>query len=231
VCEAPGGVSALVTRWCAEHPTVFNNLNKSNMFTIPLEYGSYYHIFSRGINGCKLFRETANYEHFMRLYAEYINPVAETFAWVLMNNHYHFLVRILDEEEIGFIKPKPEKAHINYPEKKKYKPHQQFGNIFNAYAKAFNSKYNRTGSLFESPFERIPVTEESYLKKLVYYIHQNPVESGICKHMGDYFWSSYQTILSNKSTSLKRERVIGWFGSIEEFIDFHQKDHDFEDLG
>jgi len=201
------------------------------MNTIKLEYGNYYHIFNRGINGCPIFKEKANYEYFLKLYAEYINPVAETFAWVLMKNHYHFLVRILEEEDIDFISPKPSKAQIVYPEKKKYTPHQQFGNLFNAYAKAFNNKYDRTGSLFESPFERIPVTDDNYLKGLVYYIHKNPVESGICDKMDDYQWSSYPAILSGKPTMLKRDKVIGWFGSKEEFINYHKKDQDLGDMG
>jgi len=198
------------------------------MNTIKLEFGNYYHIFNRGINGCSIFKEKANYEYFLKLYAEYINPVADTFAWVLMKNHYHFLVRIFEETEIDFIRSKPSKAHIDYPEKKRYTPHQQFGNLFNAYAKAFNNLYQRTGSLFESPFERILIKDDNYLKGLVYYIHKNPVESGICQNMADYQWSSYQTILSDKPTKLMRDRVIEWFDSVGEFISYHNQDHDLD---
>ncbi len=53
----------------------------------PLEYGKYYHVYNRGINGCELFREKTNYEHFLRLYEKYISSVANTYAWVLMRNH------------------------------------------------------------------------------------------------------------------------------------------------
>ncbi|MEI7726803.1 MAG: hypothetical protein WCK09_16960 [Bacteroidota bacterium] len=53
----------------------------------PLEYDRYYHIYNRGNNGENLFIEPSNYEHFLRLYSEYITPVAETFAWVLIKNH------------------------------------------------------------------------------------------------------------------------------------------------
>src|SRR6056297_2919022 len=69
----------------------------------PIQYGNYYHIYNHGINGETLFRENSNYEHFFRLYEKYIDPVADTFAWVMMPNHFHFLVRIKEEEEIGFI--------------------------------------------------------------------------------------------------------------------------------
>ena len=110
---------------------------------LPLAFDKYYHIYNRGINSANLFRENANYEHFLRLYSEHIEPVAETFAWVLMKNHFHFLVRILASDEIDFIKPKGEKKNIVYPVKKKYNPTQQFGNLFNAYAKAFNKPPRR----------------------------------------------------------------------------------------
>jgi REP element-mobilizing transposase RayT len=195
---------------------------------IPLKYNTYYHIYNRGINGENLFRENTNYEHFLRLYAEHIEPVAETFAWVLMKNHFHLLVKILAEEEIGFIIPKENKKDIIYPVKKKYNPTQQFGNLFNAYAKAYNEKYDRTGGLFESPFRRIPVNNERYFRQLIFYIHNNPVHHGFCECMSDYPWSSYQATLSLKPTKLQREKVIGWFNSKSEFIEFHKQKHDSE---
>ena len=72
----------------------------------PLRHGHFYHIYNRGVNSCGLFREPDNYEHFLGLYDKYISPVAETFAWVLMPNHFHLLVKVKEESEIGFIPPK-----------------------------------------------------------------------------------------------------------------------------
>ena len=78
------------------------------MKNIPLAHGQYYHIYNRGINGCSLFRETTNYEHFLGLYDKYISPVADTYAWVLMGNHFHLLVKIRRQEEISFMSQTPE---------------------------------------------------------------------------------------------------------------------------
>ena len=66
----------------------------------PLENGKYYHIYNRGINSDILFKENDNYEYFLRLYDTHIDPIAETYAWCLMKNHFHFLVRIKDVDEI-----------------------------------------------------------------------------------------------------------------------------------
>ena len=68
--------------------------------TIPLEPGVCYHIYNRGINGETIFREERNYAHFLNLYARHIEPVAETFAYCLLCNHFHLLVRIKETFEV-----------------------------------------------------------------------------------------------------------------------------------
>ena len=60
----------------------------------PLEHGQYYHIYNRGNNRENIFVENRNYRHFLKLYAKHITPVADTYAYCLLRNHYHFLVRI-----------------------------------------------------------------------------------------------------------------------------------------
>jgi putative transposase len=65
----------------------------------PLEYGQYYHIYNRGNNGENLFFEERNYPYFLKLYAHHILPVANTYAYCLLRNHFHALVRIRTEEE------------------------------------------------------------------------------------------------------------------------------------
>ena len=63
-----------------------------------LEFGNYYHIYNHGVGGRDLFKKTDNYEYFLDLYEKYISPIAETYAWVLMHNHFHLLVRIKEED-------------------------------------------------------------------------------------------------------------------------------------
>ncbi|NDP26656.1 MAG: hypothetical protein GZ087_04410 [Flavobacterium sp.] len=174
----------------------------------PLEIGKYYHIYNRGINGEKLFKEPLNYEHFLNLYDYHIAPIAETFAWCLMNNHFHFLVRIKEIEEIT--------------SEKKIPASKSFSNLFNAYTKAINKRYNRHGSLFERPFRRKTIDNNSYFQNVIVYIHNNPVHHTICNHPIEYPWSSYITCLSDKSTKLKRKEVIELFDDIENFKYVHQ---------
>ena len=68
--------------------------------TEQLEYEKYYHIYNCGINGCNLFNEAGNYTYFLNLYNKYLSPIADTYAWVLMPNHFHLLVKIKCEVDI-----------------------------------------------------------------------------------------------------------------------------------
>jgi len=156
---------------------------------IKLEPGSFYHIYNRGNNSCDLFREKTNYEHFLRLCDKHISPVAEIIAWVLMRNHFHFLVYIRSSlnqpNPQGFKNPEGLVDLTDKPIS------QQFSNLFNAYTKAINKKYHRTGSLFEHPFRRKIIEDERYLELVIDYIHNNPVHHGFCNHPSEYPWSSY----------------------------------------
>ena len=185
---------------------------------VPLEPGNFYHIYNRGINGCPIFKESTNYEHFLGLYDKYISTVAHTFAWVLMGNHFHLLVRIINPEGFENLQGLNADKRIN----------QQFSNLFNAYTKAFNKKYNRTGSLFEHTFKRKPINKEAYLKQVILYIHNNPVHHGFCSHPVEYPWSSYLSCISMKPTKLRREAVMGWFDNEANFRDRHNEKIDIE---
>ena len=189
------------------------------MNTEPLQYEQFYHIYNRGINGCTLFRETTNYEHFLGLYDKHISPVADTYGWVLMGNHFHVLVRIKAEREILDLQGFKNLEDL----KGRNRVNQQFANLFNAYTKAYNKRYHRTGSLFEHPFRRVPVNTMAQLKYLVYYIHHNPIHHGYCEHYLDYPWSSYLTMISPKQTHLKREEVFQWYVDAERFQAYHSR--------
>ncbi len=204
-----------------------------------LEYDKFYHIYNRGINGCPLFRHTDNYEHFLNLYDKYISPVANTYAWVLMNNHFHFLVRVKSINQIGYYKPlNTDRSNDSVrfqtiqnlseskgPDKvKKPDPSRHFSHLFNAYTKYYNIKTKRSGSLFERPFKRIKINSLAHLKYLVYYIHHNPVHHGFCDDMLEYPWSSYLTILSPKKTNLKRDEVLKWYKDQHYYKEYHSSE-------
>ncbi len=184
-----------------------------------LDFGKVYHIYNKGINGEEIFLHNDHHEKFLRLYEKYIDPIADTFAWCLMKNHFHFLVKIKDQE---FIKPKKPIGGNTHGQLNSDFLSRQFGNLFNAYSQSFNKCTKRTGGLFQTPFKRKPIETEDYFTTLVFYIHNNPVKHGFCKRLQDYPWSSYATIISFTPTKLEREKVIGWFEGTNNFIAFHE---------
>jgi REP element-mobilizing transposase RayT len=186
----------------------------------PLTYGKFYHIYNRGINGCNLFEGKDNYEYFLNLYDKHVSPVVDTFAWVLMKNHFHLLVRIKEEAEISDLTGFKNLSGLGLEHTSK-PPHQYFSNLFNAYTKAFNKMYGRHGNLFERPFKRKQIEDKDYFKNLVIYIHNNPVHHGFTEYAMDYPWSSYLTCISIKPTHLQRDAVIGWFDNAANFKTAH----------
>ena len=193
---------------------------------VPLTYGNYYHIYNRGNNGIDVFLETENYNYFLRLYAKYIEPIAETYAWCLLKNHFHILVRIKEEIEVVA-------SELSYSTTEKPKiidPSRQFSHLFNAYTQAINKRHNRTGSLFEKNFERKLVTSESYFQQLIFYIHNNPVHHGFVKQMSLYPWSSYETIVSDRPTMFKRDEVIALYGDKENFLFYHNQQQNTNEI-
>lgn len=187
--------------------------------TEPLQLDYYYHIYNRGINGESVFKAEKDYHVFLKKYTEHISPIAETYAYCLLGNHFHLLVKIKSEVEIS------ELLSLKYPLKivpdlSKFIS-KQFSHLFNGYAQYFNNKSGRTGSLFENRFRRIRIDNDAYFSQLVAYIHRNPVKHGFLKDFTEYPHSSYHSLLHNKSTNLKRDDVLNWFGGREDLKKFH----------
>ncbi|MEQ9300891.1 MAG: transposase [Cyclobacteriaceae bacterium] len=137
-----------------------------------MEPSTYYHIYNH-VNGDEdLFREEENYHYFLRQWTKYIEPVAMTYAYCLMPNHFHFLIRTKTSKvfgNLGGLDTQPSKIIT-----------QAFSNLFNSYTKAFNKKYSRRGSLFMPNFKKKPITSDAYLTAIITYIHRNPVHHGFC---------------------------------------------------
>lgn len=187
-----------------------------------LQFGGMYHVYNRGVNRCNIFNERANYLHFLKLFTEKIAPIVEVYAYCLLPNHFHFLLRLLDADD---ILNNPD-LHEFWKHTQANRPHQYFSNFFNAYARGFNDAYGRTGSLFERPFRRIPVTTDAYFFNLITYIHRNPQKHGLVDDFRDWPYSSYDAILHDKPTRVDKTAVLDWYGGQSQFLEAHLSDPD-----
>jgi putative transposase len=171
-----------------------------------IEAGQVYHVYNRGNNKENIFFEDKHYFYFLKLIKKYIIPIADIYAYCLLQNHFHILLRIHDKENLT-------EMNLN-------KIHLPFSNLFNAYTKSINKERNHTGSLFQEHFKRNKVEDEIYLKQLILYIHMNPV-----KHYNvdfvTYPFSSFKIFLSKKETNISRDYILDYFNDIVNFKNWH----------
>lgn len=170
-----------------------------------LEKDCYYHIYNRGINSETIFLSDENKIYFLKLLSKYLINKVDILAYCLMDNHYHLVIKVNGSEKVVT---------------------QAFSNFFNAYAKVFNKQNQRTGSLFEKHFKRIKLSDETYLRQLILYVHLNP------KHHFDisfenYRFSSYPAFLSDQETKIKRDDVLALFENRENFMFCHNQKSNF----
>jgi len=202
-------------------------------FYPPLLPGVYYHIFNRGNNRETLFYTDENYRYFLGKYIKYLTPVLDTFAYCLLPNHFHLVVRVKSLAEInvsvrgtdfpGFKNLESlGLANRDEDEQVSWLVSHQFRLCFMSYAKALNKQRDRTGSLFEKNFKRLAVESAPYFARLILYVHANPQLHGIWDDYRKWPHSSYLSILSNGATRLCRETVIEWFGGEDAVIAAHQ---------
>ena len=158
-----------------------------------LEPDAFYHIYNRGINSEKIFDTEENYLFFLLKFKIYLNPVCDVFAYCLMPNHFHFLIKVKSEIEINtFAKVLNfDKKDITKQEKGLHSfdsiVSKQMGKFVSSYSQAYNKVTNRHGALLESPFKRKRVENEEYLRNLIIYIHLNPID--IKKNFESYIFS------------------------------------------
>ena len=148
----------------------------------------------RGINQQQIFEETEDYDKFLdvlkdcKAICEY-----EIYAYCLMGNHIHLLIKEGTESL-----------------------EQIFKRICGRFVYWYNIKYRRVGHLFQDRFKSEPVDSEQYFFTVLRYIHQNPTKAGLCKRVEDYRYSSYSEYI-NLNKIVDTDYVLR-LATIEEFI-------------
>ena len=165
-----------------------------------------YHVTARGSNKQILFNEQADFKVFMEILKKnMIECGFELYAYCLMDNHYHLVIRD-NKDQIDVI----------------------FKKINTAYAYYFNTKYERTGHLFQDRFFSEPLVTANQLVNTIRYIHRNPVKAGICSDISDYRYSSYNDYLRSDGGSIRQGALEELFGDAASFIEFNSVSEDSE---
>lgn len=127
-----------------------------------------YHIIWRGANRQEIFHDDEDCKYFLDMIEKYKRKAEmSVYAWCLMSNHIHLLLREGNEAISVTMK--------------------RIGVSFVGY---YNWKYRTSGHLFQDRFKSENVENDSYLLTVVRYIHQNPVKARIVKRVDEWKWSS-----------------------------------------
>lgn len=169
-----------------------------------MQPGTFYHYYNRANNREKLFVEDENYRYFLQLLKKYIPTVADVYSYCLLPNHFHLVIKTREEQRLP-ASIRSEKRLIRH----------SFSDMFNAYAKAFNKKYNRRGSLFQKHPKHLQIDNNAYLREVILYVNNNAGHHNIADPER-YAHSSYHALLSTSTTLLARDKVIELFGSRNE---------------
>lgn len=198
---------------------------------ILFESGNYYHVYNRAIGDERLFLDKENYEYFLFKWQEFINPIANVYAYCLMSNHFHFLLKVkwFPTQAGANLQGSQNLGGLNVRAKEDYQKafskhiSQQFSNFFNAYTKAINKKYERKGGLFIQNFKRRTIESQTDFANVMVYIHTNPVHHGYCKKPEKWKHSSFNEYRLMKSDFVRLSDGIQELGGVYNFIHLHEK--------
>ncbi len=207
----------------------------------------YYHIYNRGNSKQKIFLDDKDRERFLKLLYLYNSrkridfynditkrkidawdfekgeSIVNIGAWVIMPNHFHLYLSIKEQKEARL----PSRNAIT----------DFMHRVLTSYAKYFNAKYKRTGSLFEGKFKSVYVNKDNQAKYLFSYIHLNPIkliypnwkEEGIknrkeaINFLDSYKWSSYSDYLETIRLENKIINKIDFLNYFKTKRDFYKE--------
>jgi REP-associated tyrosine transposase len=155
--------------------------------------GALHHVIVRGIERRKIFRSDDDRKNFLNRLGELVTETqTQCFAWALIPNHVHLLLRTGQFPLAVFM-----------------------SRLLTGYAAWFNRKYRRHGQLFQNRYKSILCQEDLYLKELVRYIHLNPLRAKLIEDMrglDKYPWCGHSVLMNENNQSWQNlDYVYGLF--------------------
>jgi REP element-mobilizing transposase RayT len=159
--------------------------------------GTLHHVMVRGIEGNNIVTDDVDRDFFVsRMGMVAAATKTKIYAWALMTNHAHILLRSSDEGLSSFMRK-----------------------LLTGYASWYNRRHQRHGHLFQNRYKSIVCEEEPYFLKLVGYIHLNPLRAGLVGSLEElqyYRWCGHAVMMNRLQHDWHDRRyVLGYFGEHE----------------
>jgi len=159
--------------------------------------GTLHHVMIRGINKGEIFIDDDDRNDFMkRLGIVAVDTDTRLYAFALMDNHVHMLLKSSTTGLPTFM-----------------------CRLLTGYALYFNRRHHRVGHLFQNRYKSVVCEEDVYFRKLVAYIHLNPMRGGLVATIDDldrFPWCGHASVLGNvRQQWFDRRYVLRFFGGTE----------------
>ncbi len=156
--------------------------------------GAIHHVIGRGINRQEIFSDRKDYKNFLERLGDLLaESKTSCYAWALIPNHFHLLLRTGNESISKVMK-----------------------RLLTGYAVNYNRRHGRSGHLFQNRYKSILCQEDTYLLELVRYIHLNPLRATIVsdfRRLGRHPYCGHAVILGHKKCDWQdTEYILRLFG-------------------
>ncbi|MBY0476527.1 MAG: hypothetical protein K2Q24_02705 [Chitinophagaceae bacterium] len=201
-------------------------------FKAPFEFQQHYHILFRSIDGIPLFKTDKEHLFFLEKWKRFTDPVFDTWAYSLLDNHTHFIIQVKQQVEIiqllrALTGDETTKAIKEFLDKKKslIGPviERQINSFMVSYANTYNNFIHRKGGLFQQPFRRSAIAGDAHLQQAIVYVHANAQKHGLQNDFKLHPQNSYHTIVEGNNAIINTEAVRNFFGGIDKFISIHSE--------
>jgi len=159
--------------------------------------GTLHHVMVRGIERRRIVNDVADRKNFVKRLGELcVDTKTPIYAWAIMTNHAHILLRSSEMGLSGFMR-----------------------RLLTGYAVSYNRRHRRWGHLFQNRYKSIVCDEDAYFTELVRYIHLNPLRAKLVKNLSQldrYRWSGHSVLLGKVENDWQdRDYVLKWFGKTQ----------------
>lgn len=156
--------------------------------------GTLHHVIIRGIEKKNIVQTQYDRKDFVER-LDHLTTETETavYAWALLSNHAHLLLRSSDAGLSNFMR-----------------------RLLTGYAINYNLRHKRHGHLFQNRYKSIICEEDAYFRELIRYIHLNPLRAHLVNNLAEldqYLWSGHSVLIGNRKNSWQdRNYALEWFG-------------------
>ena len=159
--------------------------------------GTLHHVIVRGIEKRRIVNDVADRKNFVKRMGELSTSTKTSiYAWALMTNHAHILLRSSEFGLSGLMR-----------------------RLLTGYAVSYNRRHRRWGYLFQNRYKSIVCDEDAYFIELVRYIHLNPLRAKLVKNLAQldrYRWSGHGVLMGIITNDWQdSDYVLKYFGKKE----------------